>query len=185
MSCWRSLEVSHELLEPSSRSPGSTSFSHGPNLSSRHLPVFPPGHLWVSQRCSALLRARRVGATTDRRSRGCQGQPRESELLGSCCLECPYEKELDAERALAASRGHQYAEVIDIGVEWDTGAPLPHLVSNGGRASVLFYARAAGPSAADSLGIVEFRLVASIRMGAPNDEALDGHPLHGRGLPAY
>jgi hypothetical protein len=96
-----------------------------------------------------------------------------------------YEKELDAERALAASRGHQYAEVIDIGVEWDTGAPLPHLVSKGGRASVLFYARAAGPSAADILGIVEFRLVASIRMGAPNDEAIDGHPLHGRGLRAY
>jgi hypothetical protein len=50
---------------------------------------------------------------------------------------------------------------------------------------VLFYARAADPSAADSLGIVEFRLVASIRMGTPNDEAIEGHPLHGRGLRAY
>ena len=96
-----------------------------------------------------------------------------------------YEKELAAERALASAQGRQYAETIDIGVEWETGAPLPLLVSNGHRAAVMFYARAADPGAANTRGIVEFQRVSSVRMGAPNDEAIEGHPLYGNGLRAY
>lgn len=45
--------------------------------------------------------------------------------------------QLAAERELAAARGEQYAQVIDIGPDWDTGAPLPHLISNGSRAFVV------------------------------------------------
>lgn len=48
-----------------------------------------------------------------------------------------WEQELQAERHLAAARGEQYAEVIDIGPRWDTGAPLPHLVGNGSRVFVV------------------------------------------------
>jgi hypothetical protein len=110
-----------------------------------------------------------------------------------------YEKELAAERALAKARGQQYADVTDLGVEWDTGAPCPHLLSGGGKAVVLFYARDVDPAwdgtyvtvvnpaagQVENLGVVEFDRVSSVRIGAPNDEAIQGHPLHGRGLRAY
>ena len=48
-----------------------------------------------------------------------------------------YADQLQAERDLADGRGEQYAREIDIGPRWDTGAPLPHLVSNGSRAFVV------------------------------------------------
>jgi hypothetical protein len=44
--------------------------------------------------------------------------------------------QLKAERGLAAARGEQYAQVIEIGPYWDAGAPLPHLLSNRSRAFV-------------------------------------------------
>jgi hypothetical protein len=47
-----------------------------------------------------------------------------------------HEQRLQAERDLAAARGEQYAQVIDIGPCWDDGAPLPHLISNGSRTFV-------------------------------------------------
>lgn len=34
-------------------------------------------------------------------------------------------------------RSEQYGQVIDIGLRWDTGAPLPHVISNGSRAFVV------------------------------------------------
>jgi hypothetical protein len=42
------------------------------------------------------------------------------------------EQQLRAERELAAARGEEFATEIDIGPHWDVGAPLPHLISNGG-----------------------------------------------------
>jgi len=35
------------------------------------------------------------------------------------------------------------------------------------------------------LGVVEFHRVHAVTLGGPNDEALDGHPLSGKGLRAY
>jgi hypothetical protein len=40
----------------------------------------------------------------------------------------------------AASRGEPWAEVIDLGVIWDTGAPEPHVVSDGSKVILLCYA---------------------------------------------
>jgi hypothetical protein len=37
----------------------------------------------------------------------------------------------DAERRLAAARHQSWAEPFDLGVTWDAGAPLPHVVTNG------------------------------------------------------
>ena len=48
-----------------------------------------------------------------------------------------HERVLAAERTLAAARGEQYAEVIDLGVHWDVGAPLPHLIAGGLRAAII------------------------------------------------
>jgi hypothetical protein len=36
-----------------------------------------------------------------------------------------------------------------------------------------------------SVAIIRFSRVTSVRVGAPNDEVIEGHPLHGRGLTAY
>lgn len=103
---------------------------------------------------------------------------------------------LAAERTLAAARGEQYAEVIDLGVHWDTGAPLPHLVAGGLRAAII--CRSAlhdptwdgtsttmvSPSDTEEADLIRIDIsgYASVRIGSPNDEALHGHPLHGRGL---
>jgi len=106
---------------------------------------------------------------------------------------------LAAERALAKARGEPYADTVDLGVWWSAGAPIPHVVSNGSRAILLCYAGEVDPdwdgtymtvvSAADSAEVtfveIVFESCASIRFGAPNDEALGGHPLSGRGLDGY
>jgi hypothetical protein len=106
---------------------------------------------------------------------------------------------LDAERGLAAERGEAYAERLELGVRWDAGAPLPHIVSGSSR-TVLWchasepdpnwdgtYATAVSPSDTAEATFVEltFTRCASIRFGSPSDEALSGHLLWGRGLEFY
>lgn len=109
------------------------------------------------------------------------------------------ERVLAAERSLAAAQGGQFAEELDLGVRWDVGAPLPHLVANGLRAAIICRAAVEDPtwdgtwtrmaSPADTAEAELIRIditgYASVRMGAPNDEALHGHPLYGRGLVGY
>jgi hypothetical protein len=110
-----------------------------------------------------------------------------------------WEQQLQAERELAAARGEQYAQVIDIGPRWDAGAPLPHLVSNRSRAFVACRAGQPVPSwdgtrvrlvspadeAPSLFVVIELRGCAEVRFGGPNDEARPGHPLHGKGLAGY
>ena len=48
---------------------------------------------------------------------------------------------LDAERALAAAKGEQYAVEIPFPVSWDTGAPLPHLLQSDYRTFLVFFLR--------------------------------------------
>lgn len=110
-----------------------------------------------------------------------------------------HEQRLQAERDLAAAHGEQYARVIDLGPRWDAGAPLPHLISNGSRAFVVCLASQPDlgwdgtyvtvVSRADqhqSLFVVlELTGCQQIRFGGPSDEAIAGHPLHGRGLGGY
>jgi hypothetical protein len=110
-----------------------------------------------------------------------------------------WEDQLKAERKLAAADGEQYAQVIDIGPRWDTGAPLPHLISNGSRAFVVCRAHQPDPhwdgtcvtmvSPADThpslLVVIEMWGCSDIRLGGPSDEAISGHPLHDKGLAGY
>jgi hypothetical protein len=114
-------------------------------------------------------------------------------------LRAAWEQQRQAERDLAAARGEPYATVIDIGPRWDIGAPLPHLVSNGSRAFVVCLASQPDPdwdgtyvrvvSPADPqpspFVVIEMWGCAEIRFGGPNDEAIRGHPLHGKGLGGY
>ncbi len=106
---------------------------------------------------------------------------------------------LELERELAAARGEEYAVPLDFPVKWDAGAPLPHLFRNDLKTFVTFYVRESDPNwdgsyvrvrnPADSkmahLALVEFFGCASAKLGTPNDEVFEGHPLSGRGLDGY
>jgi hypothetical protein len=106
---------------------------------------------------------------------------------------------LVAQRETAHAAGDEYADELNIGLAWDTGAPLPHLLANGHRTYLLFYladpdpswdgtsTRVVHPGAADRvpLGVVEFHHAYSVKLGGPNDEAITGHPLSGKGLRPY
>jgi hypothetical protein len=108
-------------------------------------------------------------------------------------------KVLAAERDVARIAGDEYAVEIDFELRWDTGAPLPHMLANGRRTFLLFYlpnrdpdwdgtwVRVVDPAAPEPqpLGVVEFRRVHSVTLGGPNDEAVGGHPLSGKGLRPY
>jgi hypothetical protein len=63
----------------------------------------------------------------------------------------------------------------------DTGAPMPIVLSDGHHTWVSYYI----PGGGDARAILRFDLVDSVLFGGPNDEALQGHRLHGRGLSAY
>ncbi|WP_051951773.1 hypothetical protein [Actinacidiphila yeochonensis] len=105
---------------------------------------------------------------------------------------------LREERRRAREAGEEYADLLDVGIELDPGAPLPHVLADGRSVFVLFYLRADShlphstavtvvtPQAAhEPIGLIEFTGAHSVKFGRPNDEALHGHPLHGRGLEAY
>jgi hypothetical protein len=91
------------------------------------------------------------------------------------------------------------AKVIDVRPRWDTGAPLPDLISNGSRAFIVCMASDPDPdwdgtyvrvvSSADAhpspLAVIEMWGCAETRFGGPNDEAIHGYPLHGKGLAGY
>jgi hypothetical protein len=81
----------------------------------------------------------------------------------------------------------------------NVGAPLPHLISNGSRAFIVCLASQPDPdwdgtyvrmvSPADThptpFVVIELRGCHDIRFGGPNDEAIAGHPLQGKGLDGY
>jgi hypothetical protein len=105
--------------------------------------------------------------------------------------------ELREERRRAREAGQEYADELDLGIQIDPGTPMPHLFANGHSVFVLFYLRAPIPAritAAGSgypageeapLGLVEFTGVHTVLFGGPNDEALNGHHLYGKGLQPY
>ncbi len=77
----------------------------------------------------------------------------------------------------------------------DTGAPLPALVANEGRLSLVYVVSGGEPdwsgpyeavleavSHGPDLAIVDFQGVYAHVLGPPNDEAIEGHPLYRRGL---
>lgn len=104
-----------------------------------------------------------------------------------------------AERQVAAERREQHAVVIDIGGAWDVGAPMPHLLVGPSSAFIVCYARDVDPGwdgtyvtvrsptdeDASPLLLIEISRCHDVRMGGPNDEAINGHPLYGRGLSGY
>lgn len=94
---------------------------------------------------------------------------------------------LSLERKSAAERMAEYAETIDFPVVWDTGAPMPHLLTNGYRTILLFYLRDdySESMETESVALVEFHRCISAKLGDPNEEIFHGHRLHGSGLEPY
>jgi hypothetical protein len=106
--------------------------------------------------------------------------------------------ELRNERYRARQAGHEYADELDLGIVPDPGAPMPHILANGDTVFVLFYLRPAVSGDGDTaigtgrhssehrpIALVEFIGVHAVLFGGPNDEALSGHRLYGRGLEYY
>jgi hypothetical protein len=106
---------------------------------------------------------------------------------------------LEAERALASKQGEPYAVPVEFPVQWDTGAPLPHVLMNDHKTLLLFLLNESDPawdgsyvnivspntSEPESLALVEFMACHSAKLGSPNDEVNQGHPLHGKGYQGY
>ena len=103
------------------------------------------------------------------------------------------------ERELAKSKQEPYAVPCDLPVKWNVGAPLPFLLCNDDRTFLTFYVDHRDPdwdgsyvtvvdpasSVEIALCLVTFNGCASAKLGHPNDEAQEGHPLYGRGLRGY
>jgi hypothetical protein len=70
------------------------------------------------------------------------------------------------------------------GLRWSAGAPEPVLIAGETRTLFAFYRWEDG-SSEDAVQTAEFVGCTSVTFGFPNDEALQGHPLWGRGLEFY
>src|SRR5687768_968961 len=52
--------------------------------------------------------------------------------------EAAHHEELSLERQLAAKKGEEYAEPCGFPLEWDCGAPMPHLIVTDNKALLAF-----------------------------------------------
>jgi hypothetical protein len=94
----------------------------------------------------------------------------------------------EAERALAAARGEEYAQPYDIGFVPEAAVTLPIVLQTDYYTFLAFsamYEKPDGMREEAGYGIVQFDGCSLTKFGYPNDEALMGHPLMSRGLGAY
>jgi hypothetical protein len=110
-----------------------------------------------------------------------------------------HQEVLRLERLNAAETGDEYAEPCGFPLRWDAGAPMPHLMVNDDKALLAFLLsepdpawdgsyvtiKSPGDEQPEPLGLVEFEHCTSAKLGTPNDEVFEGHPLNGKGLEAY
>lgn len=106
------------------------------------------------------------------------------------------ESVLSAERAIARALGEEFAVPINFPVQWDSGAPLPYLLQSEYKTYLVFFLQESDPnwngtfttvrhpdsSETSKIALVEFKQCISAKLGSPNDEVLNGHPLSGRGF---
>ncbi|MEK8035088.1 hypothetical protein AACH06_30085 [Ideonella sp. DXS29W] len=95
---------------------------------------------------------------------------------------------LQAQRMLAAARNEEHAVPFDIGFVPEAAAPSPSLLQSESAAALVFGAMEILPDGIRKpvgCATVELELCSVTKFGYPNDEALSGHPLSGKGLEAY
>lgn len=107
--------------------------------------------------------------------------------------------ELAYQRQAAAEKGEEHAVPADGFPRCNTGAPLPHVIADGHRTTLTYLAAQRDPNwdgtyvtvkdaasgATESIVVVRFELCRATTLGPPNDEALHGHRLWGKGLDFY
>jgi hypothetical protein len=85
---------------------------------------------------------------------------------------------------------------VDVGLQWDIGAPMPHLIQSESRTFLTFYLSDPRPDwdgtsveildptspSPVSLGVIQWLSCDGAVLGGPNDEAYRGHRLWERGL---
>jgi len=94
----------------------------------------------------------------------------------------------EAQRALAAAKGEEYAVPVDIGFVPEAAVSEPVVLQTDQKTILTFSAVRPMPDGKRQnvgYGIVEFDLCHLTKFGYPNDEALPGHPLHNKGLAKY
>lgn len=93
----------------------------------------------------------------------------------------------------------EHARVIEWSPQWDVGAPMPQVFSNGSKTFLIYLIMESDPNwdgtyvkvidnTSDQtypLALVEFIHPDTHRFGTVNDEAGSGHPLYNRGLQFY
>jgi hypothetical protein len=87
---------------------------------------------------------------------------------------------VSAPRWARRRRGERAVVVDRPGLGWSAGAPMPLVLANEHVCFVVFYQRELAGSG--EVRVAEVRGYVAVRFGFPNDEALHGHPLWGRGL---
>jgi hypothetical protein len=104
---------------------------------------------------------------------------------------------LQAERALSLAQGEETALPCEWEVPWETGSPLPHVISSGRRTFLLYVAHEPDPDWDGSyvrvmrtrdthrIALVQFIDCYGYQFGGPNDEVIHGHRLWGKGLAPY
>ena len=121
---------------------------------------------------------------------------RKSKAWGS---EAARDAVFQAERALAAAKGEQYAVLIDFPVRWDVGAPCPHQLQSDCRTFLVFFLLDVDPNwdgtwikirrpdspEPQKLALIEFEGCRCTKMGLPREDAFAAHPLSGRGFVPY
>jgi hypothetical protein len=97
-----------------------------------------------------------------------------------------------AQRALAAAKGAPHAIPLNFGFEPEAAVSAPLFIEGEHKAFLTFNARVTGASpdstsreVAGPTGVVELEQCHLSRLGYPNDEGLEEHPLSEHGLTAY
>ncbi len=93
-----------------------------------------------------------------------------------------------AQRALAAAKDEEYADRYEVGFVPEGAAPAPVLLQNERTVFLVFSAvKETSDGKREPLGYatIEVAQCQLTKFGYPNDEALPGHPLYGKGLSAY
>jgi hypothetical protein len=78
--------------------------------------------------------------------------------------------------------GQETALPCDWPEPWDAGAPELHVMATSWKLAVLYEIN---PASGEGIAMVRFERPVAHRLGCPNDEAIEGHPLHGHGLRAF
>ena len=91
------------------------------------------------------------------------------------------EQILIAERKVAQSQGHSFAEPFHIPYEWSMSSSAKVLIRSPHSASIAYnHLKNSG-----GIAVITLMSLYKITYGGPNDEARHGHPLTGRGLAPY